>query len=675
MIDDLERPQVAAKPNPKEEADEAAKNEKLRTKLVRWFEEADEGSRNGRVKAERDQDYYDNKQLTDAEVKTLTDRGQPPIAINLIRRKVDSLRGLETEKRSDPKAWPRTPADADSAEIATDTLRYIFDATHYNQSVRKWVWKDILVVGWGGLQLRLKPGKSDQITQAFNMEPNPRVVLKRTPWDRMFWDPTSSEHDFSDCRYRGLVLWMDRDQALGMYKDSPKAQEIISSTMDGAGRAGQSDSFGDKPKNSWVDISRKRVRVVQIWWKEMDEVYWAEFTLGGILKGGVSPFVNEDGDPCDNFIWQSCYVDRDNNRHGIVRDMVDPQDEVNKRRSKSLHLLTVRQVIADEGVVQDVEKAKRQIARPDGWITKTPGLELEIVQNADLSAGQMQLLQHATSELEKMGPSEQLQGRGGATSGRDRQAQQQGALLEVGPTVDDLMWTDLRAYNLAWATVQKYWTAPQFVRITDRDDAPRFVGLNEPMIMGDQPVLDQNGQMAMRNQPAELNVDIIILPAPDTTAIEQEVWEKLMDLVPLLVSLPLPWAVICIEASPLRQNMKRKLIDILKSSQQQQDPQQQQMAQQAAMLELADKEAGVMDKRASAGLKQANAQKIMADGMRGPEGPAPMTPMDMAKIRESTAKTASIYAGIKKTQADTIKTITDALNPRPHPQPGAPPAQ
>jgi len=70
--------------------------------------------------------------------------------INLIRRKIDTLRGVEVKQRSDPKAWPRTPADADSAEIATDTLRYVFDSAKYNQQVRKWVWKDLIVVGWSG---------------------------------------------------------------------------------------------------------------------------------------------------------------------------------------------------------------------------------------------------------------------------------------------------------------------------------------------------------------------------------------------------------------------------------------------------------------------------------------------------------------------------------------------
>lgn len=647
----------------------------LLAKLKRWFEEADEATRGSRKKAERDRDYYDNKQLTDKEVRDLEARGQPPIAINLIRRKIDFLRGMEVKQRTDPKAWPRTPGDADSAEIATDTLRYVFDAANYNIQTRKWVWKDLLVVGWGGIQLQLKAGRHDQITKAMGVQPNSRLDWKRTPWDRMFWDPHSAEHDFSDARFRGLILWKDKSEAISMYRDNPEAKSIIETVT--ADRSG-GQTFDDKPRCAWVDGTRKRVRIVQIWWKEEDGVHWAEFTQKGILRQGMSPFFDADGESCDGFVWQSCYVDRDNNRHGAVRDMIDPQDEINKRRSKSLHLLTVRQVIADEGAVQDVEKAKRQLARPDGWITRTPGLELEIVQNADLSAGQMQLLQHATMELEKMGPNEALQGDGNATSGRDRQAQQQGGLVELGPTIDDLFWVDFRAYVLSWTTVQRNWKAPQFIRINDNPEAPKFVGLNEPM-------LDEAGSMVgSQNNPAEINVDLIIQPAPDTTAIEQEVWSDLTQMAPVLATLPPQLQEFYVEASPLPATRKRRLIEILKSASapnQQQDPAQQQMMQlqmRGAQAKVEGDEAKADATRATAEFTRARIPHVAAqthatqvgavkdmhdaftdaqpDDQPPPDEPEPMTPMDIADIEHKQAQTQHL-------KAQTFETVQNIINP------------
>ncbi len=642
---------------------EENKDDALRARLIRWFNEAEEAGRESRQKAERDVDYYDGKQLTADEVNELKSRGQPPISINLIRRKIDFLRGMEVRQRSDPKAWPRTPADADSAEIATDTLRYVFDTANYNSQTRKWVWKDLLVAGWGGVQLQLKPGRHDKVSRMLGVNPNKRLAFKRTPWDRMFWDPHSSEHDFADARYRGLVLWMDKAAALDFYRDNEKAREIIESTMD-AGRVGE--TFDDKPRSAWVDSDRRRIRIIQIWWKELGDVMWAEATAGGILDGGPSPFADEYGDPCDGFIWQSCYVDRDNNRHGIVRDMIDPQDEVNKRRSKSMHLLAVRQVIADDGAVNDVEKAKRQLARPDGWITKMPGLELEIVQNGDLSAGQMQLLQHATTELEKMGPNESLQGRGAATSGRDRQAQQQGGMIELGPMMDDLMWVDQRCYTLAWSTVQTRWTAPQFIRVTDNENAPKFIGLNEPLVD------EATGQIAgSQNKPAEINVDIIIQPTPDAVTLEQEVWTDFTQILPVLATLPPNMQEFTIQLSPLPSSRKRLLIDILKQGAQQPqvDPAVQQMQQRAAEAEIAGKEATAADKAASAQLKQVQARRAMVEPVGGqPEAPEQASPMEMA----STAADIDLKrAQAVNTRADAATKMANLMRPQQPTEPGA----
>ena len=80
-------------------------------RLIRQFEASEEASQAGRREAERARDYYDGKQLTDEERKALRRRKQPPVIINRIQRKIDYLRGLERQNRTDPKAYPRTIRD------------------------------------------------------------------------------------------------------------------------------------------------------------------------------------------------------------------------------------------------------------------------------------------------------------------------------------------------------------------------------------------------------------------------------------------------------------------------------------------------------------------------------------------------------------------------------------
>jgi hypothetical protein len=645
-------------------------SEDLHAKLKRWFEASEEAGRDAFNKMERDVDYYDNKQLTQEEYDKLVSRGQPPITVNLIRRKIDFLLGMEAQNRNDPKAYPRTPQDADSAEVATDALRYVADSNEYSYH-RARAWKDILVAGVGGIEVMVKQSRRPPpgpVQKLGYLENNPDIIVKRTPWDRMWWDAHSCEPDFSDCRHRGLVLWMDADDAEDKYEDR---KEILAATLNTGSRT---DTYDDKPKlSAWCDSNRKRVRIVQCYWKEGDQCYWAEFTEAGILAAGESPWIDTEGESEDPYIWRSAYVDRDNNRHGVVRDMIDPQDEVNKRRSKSLHLLTTNQIIAERGATDDPEETRRKAAQPDAYIEINPGLEFRIEQNNDLSAGQMTLLQHATAELEKMGPNASLQGNesNNSQSGRAIQAKQKGGLVELGPLLDHLRSMDREVFEKVWGRCKQFWQAPMFIRVTDRDDAPKFIGLNEPMID------PQSGQqVGMRNEVAQTDIDLIIEESPDVATIEQEVWADLTQILPMLMQMPPHLQEFVVEASPYPPSRKRKLLEVLKGGNQQPDPAQVQKQQMAEQMQMRDALAETAKKEASAAKDQAQAMKAMAEAGQGQPQEAQMTPMQQQiadVIAQLEARNLAADANVKDTRAElqraqTFKTMREATEPPQVPQ-------
>jgi hypothetical protein len=149
--------------------------------------------------------------------------------------------------------------------------------------------------------------------------------------------PAFAELDYSDAGYKGIVIWKDYEDALTSTRTIRTRQGY--SRHDAEQRAVQ--TYDDKPKFSlWADKKRKRVRICQIWIKRDDEWYFAEFTKGGILKAGPSPYKDDKGESDDELIFQAAYKDRDNEPYGLVREMIPLQDEINKRRSKSLHLLS-----------------------------------------------------------------------------------------------------------------------------------------------------------------------------------------------------------------------------------------------------------------------------------------------------------------------------------------------
>lgn len=526
-----------------------------------YFAEAEDASRVSREKAERDRDYYDGKQLTVDEEAELKRRGQPPIALNVIRARVDYLQGLEKKQRADPKAYPRNPEDQEAADAFTDGMRYAADKAEY-PIVRTHAWKNITVEGFGGAELSVEQVGADY-----------EIRCEHIPWDRIFYDPHSRKPDFSDARYLGQILWLDEDEALQRAMDNgadeATARHAIETTLAAVDRG---QTYADKPREHWADAKRKRVRICVMWCRKPDGWHIVEFTKGGILSEMPSPYRSKDGESLCLMVLESAYLDRDNNRYGIVRDLIDPQDEINKRRSKALHLLNVQGVIAEEGAVDDVDKARRELARPDFWITKNPGMEFEIVRQTELVAGQTALGQQAMGYVMQSGPNAALLGKGTENqSGVAIEAQQAGGLIELGDLMDALRRFDRRVYRLFAHLMQQFWTAERWIRVTDDDLAPQYVGLNVPQ-MEETPFGPQ--QVGIQNSVAELDMDVIVADAPDSINNSVEAYQALGQVMEMAGRVPPQVLRVMIEAHPaLPVRRKKQLLDMLEQMQQPQaDP-------------------------------------------------------------------------------------------------------
>src|SRR3546814_19342220 len=95
------------------------------------------------------------------------------------------------------------------------------------------------------------------------------------------------------------------------------------------------------------------------------------YTKGGfIIEPQDSPYLDDEGEPENPIKAVSLYIDRDNNRYGEVRAMIGPQDEINKRRSKALHLISQRQVRVSRNTGQDAEEVRREKTGRASWRTR-----------------------------------------------------------------------------------------------------------------------------------------------------------------------------------------------------------------------------------------------------------------------------------------------------------------
>jgi|TARA_Y100000034_G_scaffold864_1_gene1049 hypothetical protein len=565
-------------------------------------------------------DYFDHKQWTAEQEAKLAERRQAAIVVNRIKPKVEGLVGLYEMRKSDPKAFPRTKKHESAAYVVTDALRFVADNTDF-QMTRLNVAEDFFVEGYGGVMADVSR-RGDAI----------EIRANQLPWDRIYFDSHSRRFDFKDARFMGLWLWMDEDQAKDTFKISKKKlDQMIDTPIDGE------ETNEDRPRWTEKQDGEKRVRIAMHF--HIVKSVWKMTIFSGdvtILKTQDSPFLDEHDQPMNPIELVGSNIDRENNRYGEVAGFLSQQDEINHRRSKFLHRSSVRTTFGNDNAIQDVESAKRELRKPDGHVkingTAKFGEDFGIIPQQDMANAEFNLYIDAKSELDAVSMNAQLAGdrQSGDLSGTAIGKLQQAGTVELARQYALLAGWERRVYEQMWARVKQFWGEEKWIRVTDDQDALRWVGLNSQItaqqllqenIEDDSLPLEQRRQseqilqfliqtenpklnevVETRNQTAELEVDITIDQSFDVMNIQEEQFKMLsefaqgtdMDIIDL------------IEMSQLRG--KKEVIEKITRRRQGQAQAQQAADQQAQQIEVAKATSKVRK-------EDAETQKISAEAV------------------------------------------------------------
>ncbi len=173
----------------------------------------------------------------------------------------------------------------------------------------------------------------------------------------------------------------------------------------------------------------------------------------------------------------------DGRPYGLVRSALDPQRELNKRRSKAMHLLNTAQVIADVDAVDDPNVLVREAARPDGVILKRAGKDLRILRNTDLAVSQVQVMEQAGRDIQDViGVFDEAIGKqSNATSGVAIQQRQLAGSMNQMFAFDTLRLLKKNLGVQVMALIRQFFTQEMVIQITDNLGAGRIIRLNEPV--------------------------------------------------------------------------------------------------------------------------------------------------------------------------------------------------
>jgi len=482
--------------------------------------------------------YYHGAQYTPEEIRILRERRQPVITINRLGRKIDSIAGLMLRLRQDPKAYPRNPKNADGAEIATQCVRNVLESNEW-YFLDNYCATQAGIEGIAGVELKLIPGDHG----------DPDLGMDFIFGDDFFYDPRSFKPDFSDARYMGIAKWLDVEAAVELF---PDREDDIRSLMVETGF--DLTTHSDR-EFKWVYVNEHRIRLVEHWYKHRGRWYWAFYCSFILLAQGESPFRDERRRPCSRYVMFSAAVDHDGDRYGLTRNLKGPQDEINARRSKALHISNVSRLTVQKGSVDDVETTRREAARPDGLIEYNAGFEAPIAadKNNDLQAHVL-LLQHATGEIDtfaNINPQMLAQDGKDEHSGVAINLLQKAGIAEIGTFLRNYRAWKIRVYRAIWNTIQSTWTAERWVRVTDNEGVKQFLSVNR---LG----LNQWGQPTITNAVGSLDVDIVLDEGPDVANMMQDAWEVLAAMPPGTIPAP-----VLVKLMPLPSSVKKEILNDL----------------------------------------------------------------------------------------------------------------
>ncbi len=506
---------------PDHELDNEENREAL-NKMEAWRQQSIVIQSENRLEMATDEDFKDGLQWTDEERYELeVIRSQPAMVFNLVGTTVRWITGTQKRSRVDFKASPRGKEDVKSSEAKTHLLKYIMDANRGQFRVSEAFAKQVTAgLGWVETTITDDPSRET-------------IVIRTENWRNVRYDPNSTEADLSDSRYLFRERWVDTDIAIKKYPE--RAHEIRRASENQTKDYWLSDEEFSQLHNkemypSVVNFAinniesmnaynqRPRVKLIEcqyrewgIWpvlkgngpwngviYNEKDPVLkWAVdsgeaeivnsfrkrmmiaiYVDGAMIAKQVSPFWHNDFTLTPFWGWRRA---KDNAPYGVVRDLRDPQSDLNKRRSKALHILSTKQIIADANAVDDWDEAVEEVSRPDGVIKKRPNSEFEIVQDKTLAEEHVMLMQHDEKMIQAAGgvTDENMGRRTNAVSGKAIEARQDQGASTTADLFDNLRLGFQLMGEKTLSLAEQYYDETKVIRIMGKDGAEDFLTINE----------------------------------------------------------------------------------------------------------------------------------------------------------------------------------------------------
>lgn len=632
--------------------DSEAYDKRLRLIEQWWFETRSDHADN-RAEMDLDEQYRDHHQWTEDQIQELEARGQKATQFNVILPVCQWLSGTEKRTRTDGRVLPRDESkeESETAEAKTKLLKYLSD-------VNKEPWEksdafyDSVSVGVGWLDIGVCSDETE--------EP---LYSRHEGWRNVWYDALCKRRNVAKYgRYMFRARWVDVEYLIALWPDrmgelNNAAEEAdIYHEDDEDGYLGSGTSSIHQPQFS--ELQRKRVRIVECWHRfpcntqvmrgkgplhgkshrKGSEVHkWSvdqdivslhdavrdKVFLGIFLSGDD---VNQCGtlleyaeSPYDHDLFPLIPVwgHRDGKTglpFGVVRGLRDIQQDMNKRWSKSLHILSTNRTLFESDAVDNENDFFDEIDRPDGKVRlKAGGLhKVKIENNNSLASQHLDLMQMGKAYVNEVsGVTGENQGQEtNATSGKAIIARQSQGMTISTTLFDNLRYAMQLAGEIKLMLIEQFYDKPKKVRILGERDKTEWLQLN-----------GEDG----KNMLTEHAADFILDEQDFHATMRQAMFQSLLEMVGKLapeVGLKMLDLILELSDLPNKEEMVKRVRQMTGvedpdaeedpealAAKQEQQQKEQQIKDRLTEAEIRGKEATAVEKEAKATLTQVKAER------------------------------------------------------------------
>lgn len=647
-------------PNPKQE-DSDLDPEKIKAELQTedkqkrlrdletWRRQARIRQSENRTEMAMDEDFYDSIQYDETDLAVLKDRNQAPLTFNVIKNVVNWILGTELKSRIDYRVLPRSKKWSAEAKVKTKTLKYVQDVS-YGEFIRSQTFADCIRAGLGWMEVAVRANRDEPI------------FMRSESWRNVWFDHCGRDPLCSDWRYIFRERWVDLDIAQSMFPawkqelqtEAEKVNTLYPFIPNEIALPDDASEWDVELEMSvltgGVGESRERVKFVEGWYRMPEAIKKLEMrdpdTPFGALDGTIYRKDNPDHEylvkgryfstvdavemvvrqaiwtgktylqdvltPYNHnrfpFIPMFCYRrKRDGMPYGVVRDLRDPQSDLNKRRSRALAILSVNQMLYEKGAFDDVQKAHEEFQRVDGMVEVQDGKlgAVQIRKDIAMAKGHVELAKddelfiYKSAGVTQENVGEVKKDLSGKAIGKLQEQGQTGA----GIFFDNYYFAFQYAGEILCSLTEQFFDTEKEILVTgDQTSKDEFVTINEWTDDGIRnSITREKGRFVVSKQDFRETIRLSMFQ------MMSELVQQLSQSMPQVALALLDLVVEYMDALPGKEEMARRIREINK----QQAPDEDLSEEEKAKVEQ-DKQAMAAQQQAMQQIQQAMIQAELA---------------------------------------------------------------